>query len=193
MTACAEAAIGYHRTLGEELPHVVTSVVVSTRTEDDPDAHNAVIPSAVVVPGAGASTDERLRAVQQQVAERRAAIDRHQGGLDAASRIAGFVPPMVAAAAAIDQARRIDIATSNLPGPPMPMWLAGVPVRWISPLGPVAGTACNITMLTFCDDAALGVHYDPNAVADARLLGSELVSALARLQISCRGRSPRTR
>ncbi len=193
VTASAEAAIGYHLAKGESLEHVSTSVVVSTRTVDHDDAHNAVIPFGIVVPGVGASTGDRLQAVKEQVAARRAAVGAHQRGIDAAQQMAGFLPTSIAAAAALDQSRKLDIATSNLPGPPLAMWLAGEGIEWISPLGPVAGTACNITMLTFCDDAALGVHYDPSAVADAPLLASELRSSLARLHIDSRNRAIRTR
>jgi len=33
-------------------------------------------------------------------------------------------------------------------------------------LGPVAGTAFNVTMLSYCDRVDLGLHVDPVAVAD---------------------------
>ncbi len=189
MVACADAALGYHRVLGVDLEHVSTSFVISTRTDDHPDAHNAVVPCGIVMPGSGATTTDRLHSVRTQVAERRAAIGARQPGLDAASQLAGFVPDAVAAATAVEQARKLDFATSNLPGPELPLWLAASPVEWFSPLGPVAGTAFNVTMLSFLDDAALGVHYDPAAVADAPLLAGELRSSLARLHIDCRTRS----
>ena len=188
MVACTEAALGYHRALGVELEHVSTSFVISTRTDDHPDAHNAAVPCGIVMPGSGATTSDRLHSVKTQVAERRKAIGARQPGLDAASQLAGFVPDAVAAATAVEQARKLDFATSNLPGPGLPLWLAAAPVEWFSPLGPVAGTAFNVTMLSFLDDAAMGIHYDPAAVADAPLLASELRSSLARLHIDCRTR-----
>ncbi len=193
VTAVAEATIDYHRTHEVELDHVALSVAVSTRTDDHPDAHNAVVPCGIVVPGSGFSTAERLHAIAVQVADRRASLPRHERRLDKAGQLAGLVPPAIAAAAAVEQSRKLDIATSNLPGPPIALWLAGSGVEWISPLGPVGGTACNITMLTFVDEASFGVHYDPAAVADAGLLASGLRSSLARLNIDCRRRSPRTR
>ncbi len=191
VVACVEAALGYHQANEVELAHVSTSVVISTRTDDHPNDHNAVIPCGIVVPGVGASTADRLQAVADQVSERRAVVNEHLNSIDAASKLAAFVPHAIAAATAVDQASKLDFATSNLPGPPVPLWLGGVPIEWMSPLGPVAGTAFNVTMLSFLDDAAIGVHYDPRAVVDAALLASELRSSLARLRIGCRIRAPR--
>lgn len=191
VAACAEAAIEYHRANDSMLGHVSASVAISTRTDDHPDAHNAVVPCGIVIPGAGASQQDRLDAIAEQITERRSQLRENDQGIGTASHLATFVPSPLAAHATLEQARKLDFATSNLPGPPVPLWFAGAPIETMFPLGPVAGTAFNITMLSFVDEAAFGLHFDPLAVTDAALLASELRSALARLRVPCRIRSPR--
>jgi hypothetical protein len=64
----------------------------------------------------------------------------------------------------------VDFATSNLPGPPLPVWLAGKPITRMIPVGPVAGTACNITLMSDYREVVIGLHIDPVAVARPDLL-----------------------
>ena len=90
--------------------------------------------------------------------------------LSALGAVGGLVPASVVAALTLDRAARVDFATSNLPGPPMPTWLAGCPVQAIHPVGPVAGTAFNVTFMSYHDQAVMGLHIDPAAVDDPGLL-----------------------
>ncbi|NNE96551.1 MAG: DUF1298 domain-containing protein, partial [Acidimicrobiales bacterium] len=69
-----------------------------------------------------------------------------------------------------DQASRVDIATSNLPGPPVEAYFAGAKVlRWI-PIGPVAGTAVNVSLMSYTDSVFVGMHIDPAAIPETKLL-----------------------
>ncbi len=191
VVAVAEAALGYHHHAGIELDHVATTVAISTRNDDHPAAHNAVVPCGIVLPGSSATTADRLVEVRRQVGERRTEVAAKEADLAAAATFATLVPARLSAAIAIDHTRGIDFATSNLPGPPVPLWLAGSAVESMHPLGPVAGTAFNATLLSFQDDAAIGLHVDPAAVADAPLLADELRSSLARLGVPSRILTPR--
>ncbi len=191
VVAVTEAALAYHRAAGLELDHVATTVAISTRNDDHPAAHNAVVPCGIVLPGSASTTHERLAEVRRQVSERRTDVAAKEADLAAAATFATLVPSRLSAAIAIDHTRGIDFATSNLPGPPVPLWLAGSAVESMHPLGPVAGTAFNATLLSFVDDAAIGLHVDPTAVADAPLLANELRSSLARLGVPSRVLTPR--
>jgi hypothetical protein len=66
--------------------------------------------------------------------------------------------------------RGIDFVTSNVPGPPFPIYLAGARVLSQFPFGPMAGAAANITLLSYVDDLNIGVNSDPAAVADPDVL-----------------------
>lgn len=175
VAACAQGAAHYHREFGVELDRITATVVVSTEASspDDPlgaGGDNAFIPVPIELPGTAAGADERLEAVHRGVRERREALARRPDVLSALGAIGGLVPSSVAAALTLDQAARVDFATSNLPGPPIPTWLAGRPVRRIHPVGPVAGTAFNVTFMSHDDQGVMGLHIDPAAVTDPALL-----------------------
>jgi WS/DGAT/MGAT family acyltransferase len=179
VAACAQAAVHYHREMGAELPRITATVVVSTGSSspDDPlgaGGDNSFIPVPIGLPGDGAGADDRLDAVHEGVRERRQALGNRPDLLSSLGAIGGLVPSSVAAALALDQAARVDFATSNLPGPPVPTWLAGRPVRRIHPVGPVAGTAFNVTFMSYDDQALMGLHIDPAAVSEPSLLAQSL-------------------
>ncbi len=175
VAACGQAAVHYHREQGAELERITATVVVSTDSSspDDPigaGGDNAFIPVPIELPGDGAGPEDRLAAVHDGVRARRKALGRRPDVLATLGAIGGLVPASVAATLALDQASRVDFATSNLPGPPLPTWLAGRPVRRIHPVGPVAGTAFNATFMSYDREALMGLHIDPAAVEDPSLL-----------------------
>lgn len=179
VAACGQAAVRYHRANDAEVDQITATVVVSTDASgaDDPlgaGGDNAFIPVAIGLPGTGASPEDRLAVVHDEVKRRRRALGRRPDVLSAIGAIGGLVPASVAASLTLDQASRVDFATSNLPGPPVPTWLAGRPVRRIHPVGPVAGTAFNVTFMTSNGEAVMGLHIDPAAVTDPALLARSL-------------------
>jgi diacylglycerol O-acyltransferase / wax synthase len=64
------------------------------------------------------------------------------------------------------QSRTIDFATSNLRGSPVPLYLAGARIRASHALGPRAGAALNVTMLSYGDSMDLGLNVDPAAITE---------------------------
>lgn len=191
VAASADAAVRHHDRHDTTLEAISVTVVISTRTPDDGDASgqaqsNAVVPVAIDVPGTGSTIDDRLLAIREQVKEKREAIGERPDLLATLGGLAGLVPSAVIAGLAMDQAARVDLATSNLPGPPIPVWFAGQRIRSMSPVGPVAGTAMNLTLLSFDGTAQIGVHLDPAAVADGEAYVDDLVSSLRDLGVSAR-------
>ena len=187
VAACGQAAVHYHREQGADLERITSTVVVNTGAAptDEPangdplagggdplagGGDNAFIPVPIELPGTDGSADDRLAAVHREVKRRRQALGKRPDVLSALGAIGGLVPASVVAALTLDQAARVDFATSNLPGPPVPTWLAGRPVQAIHPVGPVAGTAFNVTFMSYHDQALMGLHIDPAAVDDPALL-----------------------
>ncbi len=167
----AGAAVGYHHDVGAELPEIQATVVVSTRSEGDAAEHNAFVPVAITLPGDGAEPGDRCRSVRTQVDEAKERLAALGGDpLGSFSSIAGLVPSALTAAFTVDQASRVDFATSNLPGPPVPVWFAGRAVTRFRPIGPVSGTAFNATLLSYGERVSVGVHLDPAAIPDVALL-----------------------
>lgn len=63
-----------------------------------------------------------------------------------------------------------DALASNLPGPPVPLFLAGASVERLIPFGPRVGSALNLTLLSYEGSASIGVNSDPDSVPDLRVL-----------------------
>ena len=68
------------------------------------------------------------------------------------------------------QAQTIDFATSNVRGSPIPMYVAGAQLLENYPVGPLAGVAFNLTLLSYHGSLDMGVNIDTAAVAEPDLL-----------------------
>ena len=62
--------------------------------------------------------------------------------------------------------RKVDFLASDVPGVPVPVFLAGAKVRVQYAFGPTIGAAVNVTLLTYCDNCALGIDVDTGAIPD---------------------------
>lgn len=84
--------------------------------------------------------------------------------MGALSGVARMLPTSVITSVARSQAAKIDFATSNLRGAPFALYVSGARVDEIVPMGPLAGTACNATALSYMNDFAIGLFIDPMAI-----------------------------
>ena len=88
------------------------------------------------------------------------------GFADQLAEISRFIPFEVISAAATAS----DVTASNVPGPPVPVFLAGAAVEQMIPLPPPIGAAVFVALLTYHGDATIGVAMDDAAVTDHALL-----------------------
>lgn len=184
VAACVDAAVRQHERADVHLPELQTSVVISTRSADDDPASNSFVPIAVGLPGTGAGIDERLGELRRQIQAKRDDVGTTADALGAFGAVANLLPASVAASIALQQTRRIDIATSNLPGPALPLWITGKKIVSLRPVGPVGGTAFNATLLSLGDEAAFGLHIDPATGIDPGSLRDDLRSGLRSLGVT---------
>ena len=184
VTACADAAVIQHERAGVHLPEIHTSLIISTRQQGDTTTGNAVVPVPLELPGTGHTSADRLRALRSQVEAKQAEASQTSDALAAFGVVANLFPASIAAGFALQQTAKIDIATSNLPGPAIPLWIAGRRITSILPVGPLAGTACNATLLSVGDEAAIGLHVDPASGIDPATLRLDLRTALMALGVS---------
>lgn len=162
----------YHAKRGSVAPSLRLGLPISSR-ESDTDMRNQVIGAVVRGPLGGLDFDERARLVHEIVLHGRrqpwaALFEEAAAG---AVRVPGAVRLLGAAMSSLD------VLASNVIGPPVPMWLAGVPVTTMTPVGPRSGSAINATLLSYCGTAAVGLNIDPAAVPDPEVLQDCLVAA----------------
>ena len=75
----------------------------------------------------------------------------------------------------------VDFLASNVPGVPMPMWLVGRKVQRFFPFGPTAGSAVNVTLMSYDGTCCIGVNSDAAAVPDPDVLVQCLRSGFAEI------------
>lgn len=179
ITAAADAAGRYHDELGAPVETLRASMAVSTRTDDS--AANAFSLARLSVPTAAMPIADRFRLIHEATAV--AGEQARGASLATLAAVTSTLPTSLVTRLARQQAQTIDFATSNVKGSPVPVFIAGARLLENYPIGPLAGVAFNLTLLSYDGRLDMGVNIDVAAVAEperlATLLGQSL-RALAR-------------
>jgi diacylglycerol O-acyltransferase / wax synthase len=132
---------------------------------------------------------ERLRAVH--TATKAAKAEHEALGKQLIVQAAELAPPTLttAAARAYSAARLANLhpmpsnlVLSNLPGPPMKIYLSGAAVERVYPLGPVLeGFGLNVTVASYDQSVGVGFIAAANRFPDLQGLAAEVPGALAEL------------
>ena len=166
----------YHRRHGVVLDELRINVPISLRGDPGDrtgQASNAVSIARFPFPIAGLSTSERMTAAHDLVSDWREEPALRLA--DPLAEVSWFVPvPMLAQAA-----QSSDITASNVPGPPVPLYLAGAKMLAAYPLVATIGAAVNITMVTYDGTAYVGISADDRAVSDLSDLVADLRAGFA--------------
>ena len=164
VAGAAMGAVAYHAERDTPVEAINLTFVVSTRT-DKAMGGNSFTPVPLQVPGAPLAVVERFDQLRDLMAERRSAVSG-RGAMSSIAGVANLLPTSVTTRFARQQSARIDLATSNLRGAPMQTYIAGAKVLALIPLGPVAGTAANLTTISQNGSLDMGLLADPAAVTD---------------------------
>jgi len=176
LAGMVEGAVRYHAQRGVVVDAFNTSFVLSTR-HDSAIGGNSFTPVPVQVPGSSLSLLERVADIHARLSDRREAMLRSGGGMSALSGVANWLPTSVVTSAARAAAGKIDFATSNMRGAPVPLYVSGARVLRIITMGPVAGTACNATALSYENGFEIGLFIDPVAIESPSDLRTAVESA----------------
>jgi hypothetical protein len=166
LAAAAEAAGRYHREMGAPVDELRSSMAVSTRTRDS--GANAFSLVRMLVPTGDMPIGERFARIQAAASE--ATQGSGAASLDALASLAATLPTSLITRLARQQAQTVDFATSNVRGAPIPLYLAGAQLLANHPVGPLAGVAYNLTLLSYNHSLDMGVNIDTEAVTDPELL-----------------------
>jgi diacylglycerol O-acyltransferase len=191
LAVCAGALRTYLDGHGEHPDgDLIALVPVSVRSDDGlPTTANLLSPMLVSLATAVDHPVERLQAVAASA--RRAKDQEREVGFDVVLDWAQVVMPGVASGAAkwasrlrlADHVRPpCNVIVSNVPGPPIALYLAGARVDAVFPMGPVAdGVGLNITVLSYVGRMCFGVVADKRSGPAADALAGLLAPALGEL------------
>ena len=164
VTGAVLGAVLYHERRETPLDALNISFVVSTRATGGADT-NAFVPTRVQVPAGPMTVEERFAAIRARLAVGREGA-RTGGGMGSVAGLANLLPTSLVTGVARSQTASMDFATSNMRGAPVPTYVSGARILWTGTLGPVAGTAFNLTAMSYDGSFDMGLHVDPVAVGD---------------------------
>lgn len=176
VTGAVAGAIAYHDRRGVELDDLHVSFVISTRRSGS--GTNAFTPTPMRVPAASMPVELRFAALRELMEAKKAAVASSGAGtLGSLARAANLLPTSVVTRIARERSSTLDFATSNMRGSPLPIYVSGAKVEQNVILGPVAGTAFNLTTLSHENALDMGLFVDPAAVEDPAELRDCLLGA----------------
>jgi hypothetical protein len=174
VTAAARAAGSVHRRAGQPVEELRMAMPMSTR-DDKSAAGNAFSLTRSLVPTDIDDPVEHLLAVHELLAATRG--EKAFQVLDQLAGVMNLLPTSALVAAARHQAETVDFTTSNLRGAPFPLFFGGAQIIENYPVGPLAGTAFNLTVLSYAGELHLGLLADSAAIADPEALRDALADA----------------
>jgi WS/DGAT/MGAT family acyltransferase len=150
----------YHEKRGATVGDLTVTMPISIRTPDDPLGGNRATLMRFAVPADIADPAERIRVIHERTVQ-----IRNEKSLAHTQFIAGALnlAPLWYVSSVL---RNVDFVASDVPGAPIPVFLAGAAVRSQYAFSPTIGAAFNITLLSYVDTCALGVNADTSAIPD---------------------------
>jgi WS/DGAT/MGAT family acyltransferase len=179
VTGAVLGAVRYHERRETPLEALNISFVVSTRDAGGADS-NAFAPTRVQVPAGPMAVEERFATIHTILAAARRGV-RAGGAMGSLAGLANLLPTSLVTGVARSQTAHMDFATSNMRGAPVPTYVSGARVLWTGTLGPVAGTAFNLTAMSYGGSFDMGLHLDPVAVDDCEDLSRCMESGFREL------------
>ncbi len=177
LTVAAEGASRYHVEMGAPVDALRSSMAISTRSETS--GANAFSLVRMMIPTAEMPIAERFALINEAAGAARGA--NGAASLETLAAVAATLPTSLVTRLARTQAQTVDFATSNVRGAPIAMYVAGAQLLENYPVGPLAGVAFNLTLLSYLGSLDMGVNIDTAAVADPELLHRCLSSAFTDL------------
>ncbi len=174
----------YHEKSGTPIEQIAMAVPVSLRTAHGPATGNRFAGARFGGPAGEPDPAARIARVHDLIEARRA-----EPALDALRTFAPVIArlPNAAFHGLRERAMSHDIQVSNIPGYPVPVYLAGQQVLRVYPFGPVPGVAAMITLVSHVGVCYVGVNVDPDAVRDPALFDTCLQQGFAEVLVLADG------
>ncbi len=158
----------YHERHGAAPVELRMTLPINLRQGDDDAGGNRFAPARFPVPTSIDDPRQRIAALRALVREQRA-----EPALQMTSALAGVLnrlPTATTTALFGGMLKCCDFVTSNIPGAPVPVYVAGARVDRLYAFAPAAGAAFNVALISHCDTCCIGVVIDTAAVPDPDVL-----------------------
>jgi diacylglycerol O-acyltransferase / wax synthase len=174
-----------------ELPDktLVAGVPISLRSEGDTSSNNQVSGTVIDLATQEADPLKRLqqimagtRAMKEQMGSFGELIPKDFPSLGSPWLLSGLAS-LYGRSRLADRLRLANVTISNVPGPQMPLYLAGAKMSGIYPLSIVVhGVALNITVQSYMGQLCFGLIACRRAVPDVKELAAQMTRAMSSLR-----------
>jgi WS/DGAT/MGAT family acyltransferase len=165
LAATAAGLRHYHEELGRPVDAVRISMPINVRDADDPEATgNHFAPARFPLPLTIEDPIEAMTTIREIVQHERA--EPALALVDPLATILNRLPTSMTTTIFGAALRGVDVVASNVPGAPIELFTAGARINSMFALGPMAGSAVNLTLLSYLDQVHIGVNVDPAAVTE---------------------------
>jgi diacylglycerol O-acyltransferase / wax synthase len=168
LTAVAIGLRRYHEAHGVTASALRVNMPVNLRTDDSGAGGNNWAPSRFPVPLQGEGVDQHMRDIHDLVVRQRAEPALQFAGTLAA--ILDQLPAPLLTEVFTGMLTCLDFAATNVAGAAFPLFLAGARMESMLAFAPPGGAALNVALLSYLDDAFIGVNIDPVAIPDTGVL-----------------------
>ena len=154
----------YHQRHGAVVESLRAVMPISLRAREEMGWGNRITLQRVTVPVAEPDPVTRMRMLHRvtEAARREPSLGVTDTIAEGLSLLpAGYVGGVL---------KRVDFLASNVPGIPVPVYLAGSEITGIFAFGPTIGSALNITLLSYRGTCDIAVNIDIAAVPDPEVL-----------------------
>ncbi len=159
----------YHEQHDAPVEALRMNMPINVRTDETENvAGNQFAPARFPVPISIADPVEAMTAIRELVATQRG--EPALALLEPMSGLLNRLPTTLTTSIFGSMLKGVDFTTSNVPGAPIPVFMAGAEIEMMVPFGPLAGAAVNVTLLSNRDEVHLGINSDLAAVPDHEVL-----------------------
>lgn len=154
----------YHQAHGDIPDELRMHMPINTRRADDSGAGNSWIPARFTVPMNELDPRKRIRQIHPVLTQA-----KNEPALAVSGQVYKLLktlPRGVTTRIAGGLMKGTDFVATNVPGPPIPVFLAGARVSRFLPFAPKGGAAVNVALMSYNGKAELGINIDEAAVAD---------------------------
>jgi len=150
----------YHEKHGATVGDLHLTMPINIRQDGDDEGGNHITLARFDVPVGIADPAERISETRERTVKVRA--ERSTAYVQLLAGAMNLMPRWYIGS----MLRKVDFLASDVPGIPVPVYLAGAKVRVQYAFGPTIGAAVNVTLLTYVDTCALGIDVDTGAIPD---------------------------
>ena len=166
LAAVARGLAEYHDRHGVRVEALRVTMPISFRHEGDPLGGNRFAPVRFEIPLDVDDPADRMRALG--AIAHRWRDDPAIAFTEAIAAGIRLLPPAAASTLLASMFEAVDVDAVNVPGVPMPVWLAGAAIERLYAFAPPTGAALSVTLLSHVGTACIGIEADGAAVGDPR-------------------------